>query len=268
MDIAISLAKHCMRTCRRLTCFFILVSGALSASDLHLFLVGDYDSNELMPALRNDITNMRNEARTIAKYTGLKISETILTGPSARTPQVLSKLQNLKVTPDDVIFFYFTGHGFRTVSKGNDPWPNLFFATEYEAIDFTHIIDILAKKSARLQLLIVDCCNNIIADNAIPIAKEIFHGANMSKLIQDNYRKLFLKTTGTIAMAACKAGQTSLALGNGSLYTLAFLDTLHQETKKPTDQLDWQSLLDLTNHTSELRAQQIGEEQNPIFLIM
>lgn len=246
-------------------CIFIIASGSLPAANLHLFLVGDYDSSELLPALKYDIANIRQEAKEISKNTELKVVETILVGANARTSIVLGKLHALKAGLNDVIFFYFTGHGFRTNSKGDDPWPYIFFANEYKGIDFSEVCNILEQKNARLNILIVDGCNNVLSDDAITIVKELLMSVSYSKVVRENYRNLFLNAEGTIAMAACRPGQTSLALSNGSLYTLSFLKCLHTVVKSTG--ANWPLLLDQTTQWAENWAVKIHELQSPIYSI-
>ncbi len=250
-----------------IACALLMATGTLSAANLHLFLVGDYDSSELLPALKFDIANLRREAREISSNTGLKIIETILVGSEARTATVLAKLKALNAGSNDVIFFYFTGHGFRMPSKGIDPWPFMYFAKEHKAIDFSEVHEIISRKNVRLRILIIDGCNNVLTENSVPTVKNVIYSSSLTRLVRDNYRKLFLDSEGTISMAACQPGQTSLALKNGSLYTLSFLQCLHVAVKKKGNFLDWQGLLDETTDMAIAWAIAINEEQHPIFLI-
>ncbi len=245
-----------------------IFTGSLSAANLHLILVGDYEARELMPALKFDITNMRREAREISANTGLKVVETVLTGRDARTASVLAKLNALEPGSNDVVFFYFTGHGFRMPSKGNNQWPYLYFTAEDLGVDFSEVYDILSSKNGRLKILMVDGCNNVLAEHSVPIVKEVLRAGYAPRGVRENYKKLFLDSYGTIAIATCGPGQTSLALSNGSLYTLCFLKCLHKAVHKPSYILDWQSFLDEVSGVAENMAKEIDEVQSPIFLIV
>jgi len=240
----------------------------LPAADLHTIIVGDTDATDLMPGLKFDVNNMRAESKNIAKYSGLKLKEKVFLGDNSRTSLVLSQLKNLQVQSNDTILFYFTGHGYRTRSKLDNPWPNLFFTFEDYGIDVNDVVSILSDKKARFVLIINDCCNTYLSEAGAPfLAKEMVHGFKATSNLKKNYQNLFLNSRGIIVIASSKIGQSSLCTEKGSLYTLAFLASLDIETKKAPNIVSWQTVLDQATYKVELKAQKYDEEQNPIFLI-
>jgi hypothetical protein len=251
-----------------LLCSLFLSCTSLSAADLHLFIVADTDASELLPALNYDVKNMRKEARTISQHTGLKVQETILSGSKARATNVIKKLKQLSPQKNDVVLFFYTGHGFRTPSKGNSPWPNLSFSTEEDGIELEIIMNIIDKKGSRLQIVLADLCNSIIPDGIVPMVKDFFEADRFSNAIKENYRKLFLKTTGSITMTSSKPYEYSLALEKGSLFSLTFLEILHDVVKRPTNTVEWQNFLDEVTQVVQVSAQEDHDsEQEPVFLI-
>lgn len=241
---------------------------SLRAADLHLFIVADYDSKDLLPSLNYDVKNIRREATVIGENTGMRVREYIFAGKTARAAEVIRNLKKLTPGSNDTVLFYFTGHGFRTPSKGDSPWPNIAFNTQDNAIDVTVINDIITSKNARLNIVMVDCCNNVLPDNMIPLVKDLKLAGKISQTVIENYTNLFLNSSGDIMIAGCLPGETSLAIRRGSLYTSSFIKVLHEITEEPTDGVDWQSFLDRVSQTTSEKATEFESVQEPVFLIL
>jgi hypothetical protein len=252
-----------------LVCSFFINIGSLKAADLHLIAVADYECN-LYKALWIDINKMRAEARFICQHTGMNLHETVLAGSTARASILLESIHNLDVAEDDLIIFYYSGHGFRTFSSGDSLWPNLFFSKERNAVDLAVVLELINQKNVRLQIIIADCCNSYLPDGRFPLvsAKQI---DDVDKsIIADNYKKLFLDSRGSVIISSSKPGLKSLTTTVGSLFTIAFLKVLHEKVKNPSDSMDWQNVLDGVKERIEtwVKEKSISIEQEPLYLIM
>ena len=215
------------------------------AADLYAIFVGDTVSDDIKLSVQADIKMMKGEANKIAMYTGLKVKEVVLEGRQATTGNLLNKVKSIALNPDDVVIFYFSGHGFRTPSKQGNPWPNLFFTGEQKAVDFLAVTNVLKEKHPRLILAIADCCNNSIVDWFAPqIVNVAARNQNVDPRIQANYRKLFLDTQGVIIASGSKAGEVAWCAENGALYTMAISKSLFKEVREPAGEASWTTLLD------------------------
>jgi len=239
----------------------------LSAAQIHAILIGDLDSRDICSAISNDLSSIEGELERISDYTGLTLSQTVFVGATVRSDKVLSFLTNLKVNRDDVILFYFSGHGYRTLSKGENPWPNLYFSKESVGIDFADCVDMCREKEPRLGIFIADCCNNVISEQAAPaMAKRTLLGRDADvRRVSMAYKKLFVEADGLIVIAGSKAEQTSLALNTGSLYTTSFLISLREIIQGSSAMVSWTHLLDKASYLTELTAQRFDEVQEPIY---
>lgn len=235
---------------------------------LHAIVVGDLDSKDIQHAIRYDLRNVSDELNRIGYYTDLAIDQKQFAGKTARTAKIIQYIEDLQVDSNDLIVFYFSGHGYRTSSKGSDPWPNLYFDTEKVGINLTDIVDLLQEKNARLTVVLADCCNNVLSEKyAPPLVKKALTVANKRVNLDQAYSKLFVETQGFIVAAGCRAEQTSLALATGSLYTLSFLSSLQDTVKGSPLAVTWQDLLDKASYKTDYEAKRYNDEQEPIFSI-
>jgi hypothetical protein len=265
---------HAIAMSHKCVLWLLLVSAAigafpdLQAADLHLILVADVGADDIGKGVKKDVQSMRKEVQRIGNYTGLQIQEKIFEAQAIDPDaEVKSYLLNLTVQPEDVILFYFSGHGFRTLSDGDNPWPHLYFEERDSQITFREVIEVLAEKQAAFTLLIADCCNNRIKES--DKGRQVLLKGKFNKaLIQANYSKLFLETKGIIAICGSEAGGYSLAEDDiGSAYTLNFIRQLHDMTRNPPEEVSWRALLDQASSKVRKEAKAYKEKQEPIFSI-
>lgn len=230
----------------------------VNAANLHAILVGDTVTDDIGTSVVNDLTLFQAEMQKVSKQTGLKLKKTVMDGKTLRAETLINQVEKLSVRPNDVIVFYFSGHGYRTNSKEN-PWPNLYISTEDVGVDFSLIVQELSNKHPRLLVSIADVCNNVIPDLFAPPTTMSLMSAAPKKVdfVKLNYRLLFLQTKGVITIASSKAGEYSWSTDLGGLYTRAFFESLEREVHGSTT-ANWQSILDRAAYT-------IHEDQTPIY---
>lgn len=227
--------------------------------DVITIVACDTHANNLQTAVRNDLVNIRNEAAKIALYTKLDLKELIFDGDTMEPKTFLSTLRSLKFAKDDIVFFYFSGHGYRTYSKEEaNFWPDLFFTKAGEGVDYSQVLQILSSKNPKFLLAIADCCNNYLDDlTAPPVIKQALKPNTTA--LEKNYKKLFLEMKGSILIASSSVSEYSWSYPKGAVFTLAFIQSLTEETTRKSDP-KWQVILNKT-------TQRIKRHQTPIYLI-
>lgn len=250
-----------MKLLKSLFCFmmilFIAHQPSLSyAENLVAIVVANTLPREENMGREYDVLKMIEELEIISEATGLKLDLNIYIHEEYNSA-ILDKLEAISVNSDDVLFFYYSGHGYRDEGKNalENPWPNLQIDLEEKAIDFQTITDILRDKYPRLLFSIANSCNK-----RLNIDMELVnHRRNPrtggrskpSKVIQralenENYKKLFLDTYGEVIASSSIPGQYSYrSRQSGSLFLGAFLDTLHKSVNEPKDS-NWESILEET----------------------
>ncbi len=227
----------------KISLFFVLILGQLQAGDLYSILLCDTYAANISESIENDSINMRKEISRIQLYTQMRSIEINFNGLDLFPSDIYEYLSNLQFNPDDVVIFYFTGHGYRTPSKINNPWPNLYCSIAGQGIDFREITNLLLEKNPRLLLSLCDCCNNSIPD---PVAPDVVSRDWAYKLtesqVKSNYEKLYLETSGLIMIRSSEVGEYSWCNSKGAIYTLALLDSLQYYIRNYKD-VYWDTIL-------------------------
>jgi hypothetical protein len=205
----------------------------------HALIACDTNTN-LKESLNNDIVHLKETLRLIAHETGLSLKSKTLTGEDLNRTNLLQWLKSLPHSSQDVVFFYFSGHGFRTEDV-KSPWPYLFFISKSEIMPSSQISRFLKKVNSRLTIVLYDCCNG--APAVIPY--ESAHGQvkNAPLPIRSfpGLKPLFLETKGMIIASGSSPGQNAYAFKQGGLFTTAFLYSLC--TSSNTSNVSWKAIL-------------------------
>ncbi|WP_366144106.1 caspase family protein [uncultured Bacteroides sp.] len=86
----------------------------------------------------------------------------------------------MNINPQDVVFFYYSGHGTRSMHDKSD-YPQMCLGLsvnrQSEMISVEGLDREIAKKKPRLRLTISDCCNSV-GENVSP-KLEISKGASV-----------------------------------------------------------------------------------------
>ena len=240
-------------------CIALFSQGTVDAAKLYAYLVCDTHASEIEESVEADYDNMKEEIYRICRYTHLRPRIRRYTGTRVNA-EILEAIRNQHIRSNDVVVFYYSGHGMRFSSQ-DDQWPVLDFQYGDSVISQWEITQELMSKEPRLILSITDCCNNFVD-------KGFFGGSRRER--RSNYRNLFLNSSGTYLATAAQPGEYSFGLnGNwweanllaGGFFTNAFLATLQEETGKKNSDLSWDLIFELAS----LRTQeyQTRDEQDP-----
>lgn len=124
-----------------------------------------------------------------------------------------SIIQNIICEPEDIVVFYYVGHGGRS-KNDTSRYPQMHLAQNYEKklVPLTWVHQELKNKNPRLTLTIGMCCNvfeeNLSAKNSIAFGLNNSSASYSNNEIQ-NIQKLFLGYKGDIIVSSSKAGQSS-----------------------------------------------------------
>ncbi|CRX37611.1 caspase family protein [Estrella lausannensis] len=241
-----SLIFACIQPSARWWLFLILLafSSFSDAGEIKAILLCDTRAQNLEKSVSSDLKNWQAELQRISKGTGLPLVLYTFTNEKAGKPFV-EALKEITIHEDDVVFFYFSGHGFRTNSKSGNQWPNLYLTSDKIGIDFYAVFQSLSAKKPRLLIALSDCCNNVLPEKSAPPVVPIHAYKHLKPISyqQANYKRLFLKTKGTILIGSSIPGEFSWGTESGGLYTLALLRFLIEDVNSPKP-ADWHVLLD------------------------
>ncbi|MET0382595.1 MAG: Hsp70 family protein, partial [Burkholderiaceae bacterium] len=139
---------------------------------------------------------------------------------SADRSAIAAALLGLSSRPADVVFFFFSGHGFRSPDDGRDyllPHDALYGDLRYTAIALDDVTSRLAKCNARCAVLILDACRTFTRGGK-PVGIESLAPIDPQGLA----------VNGLAAFFSCRPSERSYeadTLG-GSVFTAALLEAL------------------------------------------
>lgn len=122
-------------------------------------------------------------------------------------------ISGLTSTPEDIVVFYYFGHGTR--AKGQEsPFPQM--CLKYEIYDqdkfmpVQYVINRLDKQPAHLKLIVSMCCNNVVGGVSPKNTMcDAMGPTSLSGVNVENYKKLFNDFSGLLAITGSEAGQYS-----------------------------------------------------------
>lgn len=213
------------------TLFFLLLLPSLCFSaeateTLTALLVCDTHSN-LKATVKSDQGHMLSALKMIAHKTKMHLVTQCLAGKQA-TARKVEEMTAALAKSDGVSLFYFSGHGFRWPGS-RSPWPHLVFLKEKEQISGDRICNRLRQGHARLTIVIFDCCNQFLKEKMIVpfvVSKELPFKKNASL---EALKTLFVKSRGSVVVAAAVPGETARGTSMGSFFTTSFLETLSSQ---------------------------------------
>jgi hypothetical protein len=221
---------------------------------IHAVLVGDVHDPDIGPGDRKDLGLIKDLLNDVSKNTGMKLSMKVIDDRIDRT-KVMNAVKGVNPASDDMVIFYYTGHGYRMRSMKNQ-WPAMALqgpGDETAGLDQYWVFNELRRKRPRLLLVMADACNNYVSEGAVDTRLFLQSGREKA----DNYRKLFAESKGAIIASSSRPGQYSYSGDTGSQFTVAFLRTLRQALsgERPT----WDAVM--KNATRPV----MGGQQNPQF---
>ncbi|MFD0998679.1 pYEATS domain-containing protein [Ohtaekwangia kribbensis] len=202
-----------------------------------------------------------NIAQSLPKYEYIPRS---LTATGFNEKDVIAMLEKDKFGADDIVLFYINTHGknnrwgnealFPVVTVPSNLLPSYnFFATLY-------------KRRPKLCIAIIEACNGFGDKDDFQIRQEAFVTEEYSQQQTESIEMLNLRTTSnlsqlvrepiSIIVTGGPPGMETYALGNGSIFTNAFIKAFN-ETLLTTDQkkANWRTLLERSKELTLNRTQ-------------
>lgn len=248
-------------------------SKALTTSELNTKLYLLFVSNVTDPLIgvadRKGMEEAISLFRKIKEFLGISafIYDTV-TGRDFNKQTVVNKINTfLTPGPNDIVVFYYAGHGFRMPKDGR-PGPYIDLrdvvldrTKRYQdnSLSTEDIKDMIRKKGARLNLILGECCNDTITKTN-PMVKEPAlagkkggFGMNWST---QNCRDLFLNATPTTILAAA-ASPYQLAISNsdfGGYFSTFFRNALETNLGYSKSNVKWENIFEQAKQQTETKA--------------
>lgn len=260
--------------------FFTLLSLPIKAQTLHAIIFANTECpgdprnpNDpgIGPSVSGDYYRMKIEMTTIAAFIDYELKTHYYIGDQEQfSRESLEKvLKGLKCDPQDIVFFYYSGHGSRSKNEKTD-FPQMNFVVDpYKSripestanYPLYNVMTRIKEKSPRLTIVLGDMCNSVanwVTPKTLPFDKA---ATKVEDAPVKFYKDLFLNVKGSLIATSSKPGQTSAAYSDGGAFTLGFMESLQQMVSEGMEP-SWKNLLDYSVAATESRTQC---RQTPIY---
>lgn len=236
---------------------------------LFLLFVANVTDTEIGVADRKNMTEAIAFFKKIQEFLGISsfVYETI-TDQDFNKETVLKKIDDfLKPRPNDIVVFYYSGHGFRQPRDGR-PGPYMDLRDlvidkkkKYleNSLSTEDILVTIRRKGARLNLILSDCCNdNVTKTNPMAVDPALVPkkgGLGMNWSTQ-NCRDLFLNSTPMTILAAA-ASPYQLGISNaifGGYFSTFFRNAVETHLGYSKSNVTWDGVFNQTKQQTERKA--------------
>jgi len=255
--------------------FTILIVLAFSnrgfSQTLHAIIFASTDDPKIGKSVEKDLDNIKNELGEIAYYLYMDVDVVGGIGRDANKRTLIEVLNNLQCGPEDIVFFYYSGHGARSIDDSSKFPQMTFRAGDDQAYPLYKADELIASKKPKFRLIMGDLCNSVS-----PYISAKYDAGDGKSYVNEKggnpalvYQNLFENVKGGVIVSSSKAGETSQAWGIGGAFTCCFLYELNELENDPAN-ASWETLLERTKNTTlaETReADKMKQGQTPVFEI-
>ncbi|PWJ42896.1 caspase family protein [Sediminitomix flava] len=224
---------------------FLFFGGNSFAQTFHAFLLASTLDPSIGSSCQQDFDRMEVEFATIANANNLEIKKYYLEGKNFSKEKLMEQLDKLECGPEDIVFFYYSGHGARSTTDASR-WPQMFLSTvrldrHYYPLEFVQ--EEIAKKNPKFQIVMADCCNEILPGLSHKIASR--GGGSLVDDINESfdvYKNLFKMPAGKIIATSSSPGEQAFGDREGGFFTRSFLDAV-QKSVMAAQPITWGDLM-------------------------
>jgi hypothetical protein len=243
--------NHKFISCRLMfVIIFLAFFQSLNAQTFHAIFVADTKDSTIGPSCQKDLIDMNLKIAKVASSLRMSYNPMVISENRFGRIALDSAINVLQCSPNDVIFYLYSGHGYAVQDR-----PNLFPLMMLKddnnfGLDEVHLK--LKLKNARLCVTLGDCCSEISPKVLPPIIQPI--DTRGIDVIEDFLilSQLFAKTDGDVLICSTQKGE--LAAGQksyGGFYTYAWLEAL-EFAEKTNNDITWESFLNDSKNRFDL----------------
>lgn len=260
--------KHFNKIFALLVCFLINTNLESKAQTVHAIIACNTIDNSIGVGMTSDMKNMRNAIQIIVSTLDCEYEEKVFDGNSCTKANITNYINNMDVERDDIVIFFYGGHGTHALDNESDPWPQMCMNTNIESLfmPVASVEKLINAKHPKLRIILTNCCNKEQSGVTIkPLYAQSTGPTMLSDYNAAAFKKLFLETKGKVMMTSSKLGQYSWCGTNGGLFTNYLLDVFDAIGMNKLS-ADWETVCNKT-HDKTLGCNSLpgGAKQEPYF---
>ncbi len=250
-----------------------LASTTPNAAGVTLHFVSVINSNvsDIGASCERDYDNFLGELKGIAQALGIQFKNHSVMGDYYSREAVAETLSELRPGGNDIVFFYYSGHGFRFDDQQSQYPAIALTSSSYDDITRNYLLmsdiyDEICSKNARLNIVLSDCCNTPIGVEQ-PAMRETgtLYGRANNNFSVNRLGQLFLQERGNLLSTAASPGETSICDMTGGFFTIAFIRSLRKEINATNAQdVSWNNIINNTISSARQRSSDVGNIQHGI----
>ncbi len=230
---------------------FLSFSIKIKAQTFYAIILADTKDQQIGITVEKDLSSMSRRLDTIAQKIGYKIKTIVMSNEKFNSKALQATLQQLSCEPNDIIFFYYSAHGYSPTEKNESKFPYLYLK-DNNSFSLEGVHQQLLEKHARLCITMGDCCNNLIPNLLLKQSRTITKGITTEQDLHI-FQQLFLGYQGSIIVSSAEKGKKAVADPlRGGYYTFSWLEALRQAANNNIS-INWEDLL----KDAENRLQQV-----------
>lgn len=232
------------------------------AQAVHALIAGDTNDPALSSGVKSNIVRFEKLISEIASTTGRTLNLKTIRDGEFNCNNIVSALNVLQGKQDDLVFFYYAGHGFRLAGQPSR-FPRLWCgATSAAGTPLLEEVTMALWAKATTPRFVwswADACNA----EAPPPPPAVAADNSAKERRIEAIRRLFGQHTGTLLMAGADTGQYSFYLPDGGQFSKQMIEALEDEFDRGS-QANWDRVLSAGTKPFQTRYQGRVYLQQPI----
>jgi GH25 family lysozyme M1 (1,4-beta-N-acetylmuramidase) len=211
------------------------------AQTVHAILVADTFDTVIGAGVAENKANIASFLGNVKDLTGLNVATTEVDGANFTCKSIIDAVNGLNVSADDVVFFYYAGHGFRRDSSQTQ-FPEFFCGGPRDPTEtLSQAVNSIKARQPRLIIAIADACNRIAEPAPAAAAAPALGGDRKGALL-----RLFKAYRGALIMSGAIPGEYSWYMTAGAslggFFTNQLLVAINQNINRSGPNVRWEAI--------------------------